>query len=269
MVQAGLGVAVLAVAAGPADAADCPPFPSDPYVGTVSHETVIDYVDRHLAGDWSRYIQLQAERIRRLDALARQNKPLAVRHKGGRVDLTGPALDRYIAQARTRLQVLHCLSGNSDAAVMASAGTLNDFATASGRDQAVAAPNSLPAAKSQPPAPQTAQAPQTARVALRSVVANPPKPPHDVAITASCDGADARIKVVNLGAPFPAPGNITVFRLDADRQVVKARRMLLAAKQVSSFTVKGQAGVTQRYGVFVDPSWYFRGQTVDAALTCG
>ncbi|MEQ9362192.1 MAG: hypothetical protein RLO05_10850, partial [Rhodospirillales bacterium] len=54
----GLG-AVLCAAAVPAAAATCEPFASDPYVGAVSHEQVIQYVDRQFAGDWERYIQMQ------------------------------------------------------------------------------------------------------------------------------------------------------------------------------------------------------------------
>jgi hypothetical protein len=265
LAPAGLG-AVLAAAALPAAAADCPGFPSDPYVGSVSHERVIDYVNRQFSGDWSRYIQLQAERIRRIDALARDNKPLAVRHgDGGRVDLTGGDLEHYIALARKRLSVLRCLSRQSNSVVEASAARLNDFATAAGGDQVAVVPKN----PAQPKAAAALPAPQQVRLQLRSVVANPPRPPHDLAIVATCQGNDAHIKVANLGDAFPAPGNITVFRLDADNQVVKTRRMRLAAKQVSSFTVKGQPGVTERYGVFVDPSWYFRGQTADAAVTCG
>lgn len=61
MTLIGLGAAVLTAAAGPAGAADCPPFPADAYVGAVSHARVIDYVDRQFAGDWSRYIQLQTD----------------------------------------------------------------------------------------------------------------------------------------------------------------------------------------------------------------
>ncbi|MEQ9169889.1 MAG: hypothetical protein RIE87_01660 [Rhodospirillales bacterium] len=264
----GLG-AVLCAAAVPAAAATCEPFASDPYVGAVSHEQVIQYVDRQFAGDWERYIQMQAERIRRIDAIARQGKALPVRQGGGRVDLRGGALDHYVDLARARLRVLRCLSRRPEAVIEASAASLNDFATAAGGDQVAVAPRTATAAVPKPQATETAPALQQARLQLRSVVANPPAPPHDLVIMASCDGTNALVKVANVGAAFPAPGNITVFRLDADRQVVKTRRVQLGAKQVSSFTVKGQPGVTERYGVFVDPSWYFRGQTVDAALTCG
>lgn len=269
LAPAGLGAALLAAAAGPAAAAACDPFPSDPYVGAVSHERVINYVDRQFAGDWSLYIQLQAERIRRIDALARAGKALPVRHGDGRVDLTGSDLERYIALARKRLRVLRCLSHRSDAVIEASAAHLNDFATAAGGTQVAVVPKTAPAAAPAPKASETPPAPQQARLQLRSLVANPPAPPHDLVITASCDGTGVLVKVANLGAAFPAPGNITVFRLDADNQVVKTRRVQLGPRQVSSFKVKGQPGVTERYGVFVDPSWYFRGRTVDAALTCG
>tara|TARA_R110000772_G_scaffold73216_6_gene159937 strand:- start:86758 stop:87618 length:861 start_codon:yes stop_codon:yes gene_type:complete len=267
LIFAGLG-AVLFAAAVPAAAAACDPFPSDPYVGAVSHERVIAYVDRQFAGDWSRYIQLQAERIRRIDALAQAGKALPVRYGGERVDLTGSDLNHYIALARKRLRVLRCLSRRPDAAVEASAANFNDFATAAGGTQVAVMPKTAPAAVPEPTVPET-PAPQQVRLQLRSLVANPPAPPHDLVITASCDGTGALVKVANLGAPFPASGNITVFRLDADNQVVNTRRVQLGAKQVSSFKVKRQPGVTERYGVFIDPSWYFRGRTVDAALTCG
>lgn len=260
--------ALMFAAAVPAAADTCPPFPSDPYVGVVSHEQVIDYVDRRFAGDWERYIQLQAERIRRIDAIARQGKALAVRQGNGRTHLTGSALNHYIDTARTRLRILRCLSRRPDAVVEASAAHLNDFATAAGGEQVAVLPKSASAA-AKSPAADTPSAVQQVRLQLRSVIANPPAPPHDVVIVASCDETEARFKVANLGAAFPAPGNISVFRLGGDKQVVKSRRMRLGAKQVSSFTVKRQPGVTERYGVFVDPSWYFRGQTVDAALTCG
>ncbi len=266
LVLAGLG-AMLFAAAGAAAADTCDPFPSDPYVGAVSHERVIDYVDRKFAGDWSRYIQLQADRIRRIDALAQAGKALPVRHGGGRVDLTGSDLNHYIALARKRLPVLRCLSRRPETVIEASAANLNDFATAAGGTQVAVVPKAATADAAK--APETPPAPQQARLQLRSLVANPPSPPHDLVITASCGGSGALVKVANLGAPFPAPGNITVFRLDADNQVVKTRRVQLDAKQVSSFEVKRQPGVTERYGVFIDPSWYFRGRTVDAALTCG
>lgn len=269
LAPAGLGAVLFAAAAVPAAAAACDPFPIDAYVGAVSHQRVIAYVDRQFAGDWSRYIQLQTDRIRRIDALAQAGKALPVRHGGERVDLTGGALDHYIALARARLQVLRCLSRRPDVAVEASAAHLNDFATAAGGTQVAVVPKSAPVAAPEPKTPEPPSAPQQARLQLRSVVANPPTPPHDLVITASCDGTGALVKVANLGAAFPAPGNITVFRLDADNQVVKTRRVQLDAKQVSSFKVKGQPGVTERYGVFVDPSWYFRGRTADAALTCG
>lgn len=266
LVLAGLG-AMLFAAAGAAAADTCDPFPSDPYVGAVSHERVIDYVDRKFSGDWSRYIQLQADRIRRIDALARAGKALPVRHDGGRVDLTGSDLNHYIAMARKRLRVLRCLSRRPETVIEASAANLNDFATAAGGTQVAVVPKAATADATK--APETPPAPQQARLQLRSLVANPPRPPHDLVIMTSCDGAEAQFKVANMGAPFPALGNITVFRLDADNQVVKTRRVQLGTKQVSSFTVKGQPGVTGRYGVFIDPSWYFRGRTVDAALTCG
>ncbi len=259
--------ALMLAAAAPVAADACDPFPSDPYVGAVSHERVIDYVDRKFAGDWSRYIQLQAERIRRIDALARAGKALPVRHDGGRVDLVGSDLNHYIAMARKRLRVLRCLSRRPETVIEASAENLNDFATAAGGTQVAVVPKAASADETK--VPETPPAPQQARLQLRSLVASPPRPPHDLVIMTSCDGAEAQFKVANLGAPFPAPGNITVFRLDADNQVVKTRRVQLGAKQVSSFTVKGRPGVTGRYGVFVDPSWYFRGRTVDAALTCG
>lgn len=269
LAPAGLGAVLFAAAAAPAAAAGCDPFPSDPYVGAVSHQRVIAYVDRQFAGDWSRYIQLQADRIRRIDALARAGKALPVRHGGGRVDLTGSDLDHYIALARKRLRVLRCLSRRPDARVEASAAHFNDFATAAGGPQVAVVPKSAPVAAPEPKAPETPAAPQQVRLQLRSVVANPPAPPHNLIITASCDGTEALVQVANLGAALPAPGNITVFRLGADNQVVKTRRVQLGAKQVSSFKVKGQPGVTERYGVFIDPSWYFRGRTADAALTCG
>lgn len=272
------GGAALLAGAGNAAAAQCPAFPTGPYAAPVSHERVTDYVETKLGGDWRAYIGQQNDRLRRLNALRAQGKPLAVRHDGAAARISGPELDHYISVTSGRIKVLRCLAGETTPSAaklvavlpqpvkadpaetaQASAADLNDFATAAGGTKVAA------------PAPQASQNPQLVHVALRNKKAQPPGPSLDVEITAVCKGDTTIFRVANKGAAFPEPGSISIYQIGAaaGRKLVRTRRMQLSEGQSATFELKKYLNATGQLGLFVEPSWYHRATGLDAAIACG
>lgn len=246
--------------AEPAAARQCDPFPSDPYVGTVSHDQVVDYVRRSYGGDWSRYIKRHATRIRAMNARYHTGGTLAVDRDGTRVTLSGQELAQHISRARNRLGVLRCLSRDASATVTASAEQLNSFATAASGPQVAVIPKNGPTA---PPAPDAIR-----RTRLQLANASGSRP-LDLAVEAACRGQEITFKVANIGAAFPGPAALTVYRIDLTRQSMKSRRMRLESRQSATFNVKTAASASATYGLSVDPSWYARPLTIDATVNCG
>ena len=259
----GIAGAMTLAGAAPAAAETCKAFPRDAYVGSVSHAQVSDYVAQVYRGDWSGYIRDHVARIRALEERYRSGRPLAVDRNGQRVELAGSPLEAYVRAARQRLSIVRCLSRDT-AAPLKTAATgqttdLNAFSTAAGGTQLAVLPNSPP------PDERGLEAVERVRLNLPN---NPGKPSLDVAVTAQCVGGEVQFKVTNMAAPFPAPGEITVYRIGITRQIAKSRRIRLNTKQSASFKLAAADGPARNYGLFIKPSWYPRPFTFDATVTC-
>ncbi|MGB0681695.1 MAG: hypothetical protein ACPGOV_03270 [Magnetovibrionaceae bacterium] len=106
----------------------CPPFPSMPWLGTMTHEKVTAFVERRHAGEWDSYIGQWQSRIGQMEDVHNAGK--GIRLKSRDVTLSGDGLKYYIAQMRRSISVMSCLRDQD----RMTAESLSNMSTAAGQD---------------------------------------------------------------------------------------------------------------------------------------
>ncbi|MDD9876969.1 MAG: hypothetical protein OXR84_05955 [Magnetovibrio sp.] len=213
--------------------AECEPFPQIKLWGDYTHERVRNYIETRLDGDWDRYITHLDKRQKAMADLRDQGKPLVLKYKGQRFQVSGPKLGRYINASARRLAVVKCLAAEDSGAAFQS------FATAAG--------GNTPAI-------------ETASVRVGGL---------NLDIEGSCKDGDVTFKVNNLGKRWPKSGTIGIYRLGSGApQKISARHMRLAAGQLATFKVKASKNPTGRLGLWIEPSWAKRPFAFDAEVAC-
>ena len=72
--------------------AQCPEFPDVEIWGNISHQSVTNYVNRKLGGDWDAYADRLTKILTRLEDLHSKGKAVIVKMKGKRARFRGEAL---------------------------------------------------------------------------------------------------------------------------------------------------------------------------------
>lgn len=115
-----LAAIALGVAIGMAGAvrADCPSFPKIPWWEGLTHESVIEHVERNYGGNWKIYADAWDRRLVKLQEIQLKGATAVIKSRsvpGGRMKLRGPKLDSYIDTVRRRLTVTRCLGRQAGA----------------------------------------------------------------------------------------------------------------------------------------------------------
>ena len=259
--------------------AACGPFPTSKYLGTYTHAQIKDYVATQQNGDWSPYLSLLQENLMRLRDMNMSGEGAVLRVKGTPTQLSSNQLTRFIYVSQQWLDVAKCLSVEAVAPQTAlSIDDLSNFATAAGGDMTAALESSAvsDAPKTEESAPvvprsddrliaylaeqNKQQEPQVANVATMKL---------SVRIETACNSGYTSFKVVNNGATWPDVGTFSMFRMDgAEKQLISARRLTMNANEKKTFSITPTQNRTGRVGISIEPSWYERPFTMDAAASC-
>ena len=107
----------LVVAASSASA-DCNPFPRSNFIGSFTHDQVIQYVDRAHAGDWAPYLAALDKNLQRLNQLRAQGKGAVVTVRGEPMQLNATDLSKFVFTSRQFASVAQCLADQQEMAAM-------------------------------------------------------------------------------------------------------------------------------------------------------
>lgn len=88
--------------------AECPDFPTVPWWGEVSHDSVKSYVARKYDGDWSPYVKKWERQLSRMTKIRDGGKTAVI--KSRKIRLSGDQLSIYVEQIRQRVDVIRCLA---------------------------------------------------------------------------------------------------------------------------------------------------------------
>lgn len=262
----GRGIGAVAVwlvmAAGGSAWAACPPYPSAPWVGDITHSDVDRHVAVRYGGAWTPFLAKLERQVGLMEDAFEAGRVVLLRNSGEA--LGDDQLAEFVEFLRERLTVSRCLARERAGATAANPAEmpvaegpdLNAFATAAGaaprepaNRAAAATPVSIPAAAA------IGAMPQAAHDALR------------IEVMTECGGGDAIFRIRNNGRRWPGTSVVSVYRLD-DRRVVSRREFTLAEMQRASLRIAGASGANARLGIFVSPSWYSRGFVYDATVDC-
>lgn len=261
--------------------AACAPFPTSTYLGTFTHAQIKAYVAEQQNGDWAPYLSLLQENVQRLRDLSMSGDGAVLRVKGTPTKLNTNQLTRFIYVSQQWLDVAECLSKEAAPQTALSIDDLNNFATAAGGDMTAAA-STEPTQTTAPTAAEdsalleprsddrlvsylAAKAPQD-----EPQVANVSTMELSVRIETACDDGFTTFKITNNGATWPDTGMFSMFRLIGEgKQLISARRVTMKANDNRIFSVTPTQNRTGRVGISIEPSWYDRPFTMDAAATCG
>lgn len=86
-------------------------------------------------------------------------------------------------------------------------------------------------------------------------------------VRSRCIDGGSVFKIVNRGAKWPQTGVLKLYHSD-DNTLIGQRRLRLAGHQKLTFVVKDAVMKGRPVGVWIDPAWYARGFTFDAAAHC-
>jgi len=189
---------------------------------------------------------------------------------------------RFIYVSQQWLDVAKCLSVEAAAPQTAlSIDDLSNFATAAGGDMTATLESLERSAVGNAPKTETS-APVAPRSDDRLVaylaaqdrqeqmqVSNVITMELSVRIETVCNSGYTSFKVVNNGATWPGIGTFSMFRIDGtDKQLISARRLTLNANEKKTFSITPTQNRTGRVGISIEPSWYERPFTMDAAASC-
>jgi len=112
----GLGILLLSGVMGGTAAAQCAPFPRVPWWGSLTHESVAEYVDKRYGGEWDPYIASWQGKLQKLREIRNRDSAAAVMSGTGERQkkvLRGVELDKYIDLVGKRLSVMRCLANEA------------------------------------------------------------------------------------------------------------------------------------------------------------
>jgi hypothetical protein len=98
-------------------------------------------------------------------------------------------------------------------------------------------------------------------------IMTPPLEKLRLQVSTACGETGAVFKVTNRGAHWPRTGLLKLYYAD-DNTLIGQRRLRLADQQKISFLVKKTISAGRPVAVWIEPQWYERDFTFDAALTC-
>lgn len=104
-------------------------------------------------------------------------------------------------------------------------------------------------------------------VLAQAQIITPPLEKLSLHISSACGETGAVFKVTNKGAHWPRTGLLKLYYAD-DNTLIGQRRLRLADQQKISFLVKKTIAAGRPVAVWIEPQWYERDFTFDAALTC-
>lgn len=249
----------------PAHAA-CPPVPSAPWAGPVTHADIDRHVDVLYRGAWAPYLERLERQLEQMEEALQTGRTVVLRNTGETLD--GERLAEFLEFLRQRLVVNRCLAQEPGGPVSPrpvaapAAGTPDLNISASAAHRVMVAPR-------EPARGRTIDSP----VAMAgSAAIGAPHPdaadPLRLHVVTRCLDEDSIFVVRNVGPAWPGTGVISVYRL-GDRQLVTQRQFVLAEMQLASLRIEGSAGYDGQLGVFVKPSWYAREFAYDAVVDCG
>ncbi len=235
--------AVLVFLSATAVRAACGPFPNSVYLGTYTHAQIQKYVATKHNGDWSPYLSLLAENLKRLRTLNLSGDGAVLRVQGQPTRLSANELTRFIYTSRQWLDVAQCLSNESGSLQTAlNVNDLNDFTTAAGgdtavprdseRDIAVDAPSKAAKAVADEPLATYLAAHEARRAQATEQVAHLSAQEIAVRIEAKCNGGYTSFRIANNGAAWPATGMFSMYRIDGpNKELISARRLSMDANE--------------------------------------
>ncbi|WP_170827088.1 hypothetical protein [Magnetovibrio blakemorei] len=98
-------------------------------------------------------------------------------------------------------------------------------------------------------------------------IMTPPLEKLRLHVSSACGETGAVFNVTNRGAHWPRTGILKLYYAD-DHTLIGQRRLRLADQQKISFLVKKTIAAGRPVAVWIEPQWYERDFTFDAALTC-
>ena len=259
--------------------AACAPFPTSKYLGAYSHAQIKDYVETQQNGNWSSYLSLLQENVQRLQDMNLSGEGAVLRVKGSPTRLSANQLTRFIYVSQQWLEVAQCLSAEAAAPQTAlSIDDLSNFATAVGGDITVLR-DSLESSDTPKTSENATVTPRSDdRLVTYLAAQKKPEDPQvsnvttmelSMRIETVCNSGYTSFKVVNNGATWPDVGTFSMFRLDGDtKQLISARRLTMNANDKKTFSITPTQNRTGRVGISIEPSWYERPFTMDAAASC-
>ncbi len=111
-IAAAFGVMVAVVGNGAEGA--CDPFPKVEWWGSLSHESVIGYVERHHGGDWAPYVEKWEGQLEQLQKIYDRGSSIKIKSRG--ISLKEDELLEYVKQVQARLTVMRCIRDGGPAA---------------------------------------------------------------------------------------------------------------------------------------------------------
>ena len=243
--------AVSSLAAAPASASVCQPFPQISVWGDYTHARVKQIVASRLKGDWDTYIDFLSKRLDLIKGVEKQGKTLSIEFEGVRYLYGGNELKRYVKAAEERQRIVRCLAEEATVA------KLRQFSTAAG--PTVAAAGS-----------ETGAFTEVASAVVGGAGAALIKDKgFNLALDMSCTGGNANFKFTNVGETWPMRGTISVYRLRVGEPMeVQARSLRFSGGQAVSLHVPVSKNSTGKLGVYVRPSWAKRDFVMDRVLDC-
>ena len=110
------GLAAAAAIAGFAGSAGagCPPFPDVPWWKNLSHEKVVNYVERKHGGEWDSYVAKWDRQLKKVEEVLKNGSVVVIKSKD--VRLKGKHLETYVGMLKQRASVNRCLAAETKAA---------------------------------------------------------------------------------------------------------------------------------------------------------
>lgn len=239
--------------------ADCSPFPRSNFIGSFSHDQVIQYVDRAHGGDWTPYLSALDNNLARLNKFRTQGRGAVVNVRGEQVQLSASDLSKFVFTSRQFSSVAQCLAEQQEMAA------LGQFETAAGDN-------------TQSPAPAEERVVQSTYSEGRSVpkaaglstaISNVMGESLNVRVSSQCSNGDTVFIVANTGSKWPRAATFSLFRIAGpNRQMISARKMSIEPGAAKTLRVKKAHNPTGHIGLSLDPGWYKRDFTMDAKAEC-
>lgn len=250
-----LGLVVAASAAS----ADCSPFPRSNFIGSYTHDQVIQYVDRAHGGDWAPYLAALDKNLVRLNQLRARGQGAVVKVRGEPMKLNASDLSRFVFTSRQFSSVAQCLAEEKEMAA------LDQFETAAGADQQ----SPIPAKEQvvQSTYSEGLSVPKSA--GLSTAISNVLGESLNVRVSTQCTNGDTVFIVANTGTKWPRAATFSLFRIAGpNRQMISARKMSIEPGSAKTLRVKKAHNPTGHIGLALDPGWYKREFTMDAKAQC-